>query len=196
MRQFYSLVGALALSSVAFGQLNVPTQYSATQVAKNAPENVNTATIANAGSRAVIFEETFESGTFPPVGWTETSGPTSTITVPAEQAWHDVAGNSGQGAGIVFNNSVDVHDEWLITPMISIPNNPAIRFQYDWNTSQYWHVTPNDNVDIVALISTTGGTVADFANADTLAWGGGGGGGARSSNCSRMANFRVVHLPN
>lgn len=102
------------------------------------------------------LSEDFE--TWPLTGWTISSGPASTITVPADQAWHQVAGgNPGSAAGILYNNSTDVHDEYLISPEITLPAAGNYRINFDFSTSVYWHAGTFDNVDITVQISLDNG---------------------------------------
>ena len=170
MKQLYSLIGFLALSSLTYAQQNIPVRYSAEQAAVNAPENpASVTTTASSANRAVFLSEDFESGTFPPAGWNVTSGAASTITVPAEETWHEnTTGNPGNSATVLRNNVTSVHDEWLISPQVTLPTGNGIRLSFDYLASNYWLINPNDNADLVCMVSTVGGTIADLQAGDTL----------------------------
>ncbi len=114
------------------------------------------------------LSEDFEGGTFPPAGWIVNSGSASTITSPMQE-WHlGNNGNPGGCARVRYVNSVDVHDEYLITPTVDLssPTSSDVFLQFDFNTSIYWHVDPNDNADIKVYASTDNGATWS----DTL-WG-------------------------
>lgn len=178
MKKVYLAAASLLVGAVAFGQNNpnstieeaIPVQHTAAHTAKTG--NLTPIQTPDASNRATHYTEDFESGVFPPAGWTVVSGPSSTVTVPVQE-WHEEAtGNPGNCASVLYDNSNDVHDEWLITDAISIPNTGGgIRLEFDINTSQFWHVDPNDNGDIVCYITTGGNTISDFAlNSDTIFW--------------------------
>ncbi len=117
-------------------------------------------------TKAIYLTEGFE-GTFPPTGWSVVSGPASTITVPATQDWHQVttSGNPGSSASVNYQNSTDVHDQFLITPAVTMPATGNVRVAFDFSTSIYWHAITlggtYDNVDVTVLASTDAGTTWD-----------------------------------
>jgi hypothetical protein len=174
MKKIYLSAASLLLGGLAMGQsansrpiLPVNIGHSVKQAAKSgnfSPEAAN-----SFGSRAVHFSEDFESGVFPPAGWSIVQGAASTTT-GITQEWHDnTIGNPGNCASVLYANSVDVHDEWLLSPAVVLPTG-ALRLEFDFNTSQFWHVDPNDNGDIVCYVSTVGGTINDLMAGDTLFW--------------------------
>ena len=169
MKKVYASLLMVFLLHLAHAQNTIPIRYSKEFAARSASALGADLSVAKTGQRALIFNEDFESGTFPPAGWNVASGPTSTITNPALQTWHEALGNPGMAAAIDFANSTDVHDEWLISPAIQLPNGP-VRLKFDFITSSYWHVNPNDNADIICTISAAGGTVADLAAGDSIFW--------------------------
>lgn len=170
MKKLYVLICGLTVSGALTAQQQVPTAHAQETSAKTGIDRSNAFVVP--ANRATHFAEDFESGTYPPTGWTVQSGATSTITVPATQTWHDNAnGNPGQCASVLYDNSVDIHDEWLMTPAITIPNSGgAIRLEFQINTSQFWHVNPNDNADIKCFVSTVGGTITDLAAGTEVFW--------------------------
>ncbi len=162
MKKMYVLLGGLIISGGIVAQAPTTVAKRVYSDSKTAPElSIKKAqSNLNKGAKASFLNEDFESGTFPPTNWTVNSGPASTITVPADQAWHEEPnGNPGNCASVLYNNSTDTHDEWLITPSIDLTTASAsVRLEFQFNTSQFWHVTPNDNGDISVKVSTDGGT--------------------------------------
>ena len=166
------MTGALLIGGMATAQVQqAPTAFSVEATAKNA-DVIRVQAQPEPENRAVHFSEDFESGTFPPTGWTVSSGAASTITVPAEQAWHEEAnGNPGNCVSVLYNNSVDVHDEWITSPAIAVPNGGGVlRLEFDINTSQFWHVDPNDNADIRCWVSTVSGSITDLLAGTEVFW--------------------------
>jgi hypothetical protein len=121
-------------------------------------------------NKAVILSQDFEATTFPPANWQVLSGAASTTTV-ATQDWHRRAiggypqnidafngTNPGGCAAILYVNSVDQHDEYLISPEVTLPSGGDYQIAFDFATSAYWHITTFDNADIMLKISTDGGT--------------------------------------
>ena len=126
-------------------------------------------------NKVSYLDEDWDTGVFPN-GWTVSSGPASTITV-GTQTWHEnTSGNPGNCATILYDNSVDVHDEWLTKSGISLPATGVVRLQFEYNTSNYWFISPYDNGDVTVNISTDGGTTWDTiwweqnATYDTYVW--------------------------
>ncbi len=120
-------------------------------------------------SKAVILSQDFEGTTFPPQDWTKESGSTSTVTA-ANQEWHRRATggypqnidafngtNPGGCAAVLYVNSTDQHDEYLITPEVTLPAGENFQIAFDFASSTYWHVTNFDNADITVHASTDGG---------------------------------------
>ncbi len=129
--------------------------------------------------KASYLTEDFE-GTFPPAGWAVNSGPASTVTNPAQEWHHRTTGgypenadafngtNPGGCAAVLYVNSVDQHDEYLIAPETTLPAGPC-RVSFDFATSIYWHATTiggtYDNADIQVLVSNDSG-----ASWDNVVW--------------------------
>lgn len=94
------------------------------------------------------LSEDFESGVFPPTGWTiETTNATNT--------WEETAtGINGSSAYVSYDF---LQDESLITPVFTVPAvNPKLFFNLQM--SYYWAVDPNPNYDLVVSVSTDGGS--------------------------------------
>ncbi len=157
MKKIYPLLAVPFLTTVLFGQSKLLPNNSS----KTAPKTINKKYASNhlKSAKANYLLEDFDSGTFPPSNWTVQSGSSSTITNPATQAWHEENnGNPNNCASVLYDNSVDTHDEWLITPTINLSASSSnVRLEFEFNTSQFWHVTPNDNADIEVVASTDGG---------------------------------------
>jgi len=160
MKKHYIGIIAIAISSSGFTQTLSPIQQQNTSKFSPTKSGGLNYPALEKGNKAIHFSEDFESGSFPPTGWAVSSGTNSTITVPADQAWHESTnGNPSNCASITWLNGVDVHDEWLESPALDLSAmGTNMRLEFDFNTSQYWHVTPNDNGDIWVKISFDGGT--------------------------------------
>ncbi|MBN2682747.1 MAG: T9SS type A sorting domain-containing protein [Bacteroidales bacterium] len=114
----------------------------------------------------VLLYEDFEDGatTFPPTDWTATSSTQST----GVEEWHFVANyydgnspspsNARNCAAIEYLTSVNQLDEILVSPTITIPATGNYDLEFDWMSSYYWHIDPNNNGDIMVKISTDNGT--------------------------------------
>lgn len=178
MKKIYISALVLFGASSVFAQVNTTNKVNSERVTgevitqQNAPRPTD---VVTGQTRATYLTEDFE-GSFPPSGWTVTSGPTSTVTDP-NQEWHkrDNGGFPqdvdpfqstvpGGCAGILYINSVDQHDEWMHTPAIALPNNPC-RVSFDFGSSVFWHAITlggsNDNADIQVRVSTDGGATWD-----------------------------------
>jgi hypothetical protein len=160
MKKVYLGFFALTLSVSGMSQQQVLTKNSQS---KNMPTNFET--VSNKGKqdgyteKAVIFQENFD--TWPLTGWTIQGGPASTVTDP-DQAWHEgTTGNPGSCASVLYVNSVDQHDEQLISPAITLPAGGDYYFAFDFNTSIYWHATTlggtYDNANIYLQASSDNG---------------------------------------
>lgn len=176
MKKYHFLLAMLCTSAITMAQTS---EYSGGTPLANSKKHSNqfgyikgtnnTPKSAARGSRAALLSEDFAS--WPPAGWAVTSGAASTITFPAAQAYHQGSDPSQGGtAEILYANGTDQHDEWLITPDVVLPATGNFRLYFDWFSSNFWHVTPNDNADITIKIVTGGGnnTPTDFAAATTL----------------------------
>jgi hypothetical protein len=161
MKKIYLALGGLLTFAVATGQSpSENVNQSNTAKFSDAKEVPARNLVAEKGTKAIHFTEDFESGTFPPAGWAVSNGATSTVTNP-DQEWHEEQnGNPGSCASVLYVNSVDQHDEWITTPVLDLSSYASsnMRIEFDFNTSQYWHVTTNDNADITLEVSIDGGT--------------------------------------
>ncbi len=130
----------------------------ATQVqSKNTQDYVDYLKDVNA---QILLEEHFE-GTFPPTGWTQQIGPTN-------RHWEQIVGDNfaNNGTQIAFHYWEALgtpSDDWLITPSVSIPNNgQPSKLVFDWISTYYWNVDPNNNANIFVKVSADGGTTWDI----------------------------------
>ncbi len=173
MSKIYLAVGCffIMISTMAQSFKTNQFRYPDKLVAKKAPYQRNDAPLRSE-NRATYMSEGFESGSFPPANWSVQSGPNSTITVPAEQTWHQRSNPDGQGtvASVLYSNAIDRHDEWLISDSIALPANGLLRLEFQFNSSQHWHVDPNNNADIKCYISTTGNSIADLSLGAEVFW--------------------------
>ena len=96
------------------------------------------------------FNEGFESGTFPPANWT-------VINDGDSNGWEaSTTAHTGSGAAQISYSS-DAHDDWLITPAITVVSGSTDRLTF-WakNSSSSWLEQFN------VKLSTTGTAKADF----------------------------------
>lgn len=163
MKKFLPVLGAALISGAAIAQASNAQAdvkvWSIDAMAKKATNNVESTKPSLLTPKANYFSEDFDGTTFPPTGWSVSSGSNSTVTDP-DQEWHQEAnGNPGNCASVLYVNSVDTHDEYLMSPVINLSSvtSSSLRLTWEFNTSQYWHVTPNDNVDITLEVSLDGG---------------------------------------
>ncbi|MFH2095184.1 MAG: choice-of-anchor J domain-containing protein, partial [Bacteroidota bacterium] len=111
----------------------------------------------NAVKANVLLEEDFDSGTFPPTGWTKIDGPNT-------EHWQGCAGDQYilNGTNIAYcywEAATNDQDEWLITPTIAVPSaGQPSRLVFEWCSTHYWMVDPYDNGDWTVFVSTDGGT--------------------------------------
>jgi flagellar hook assembly protein FlgD len=166
MKKIYLSLFVLNIATISFSQMvqsKVVTsglKYSNTQRSASPTSSVTTSKDKEQNEvikpKVLHFSETFDND-ITANGWVISSGPASTTTDPL-QNWHvlTTGGNPDGRVNIDYINSEDYHDEFLTSPMINIPN-AGIELRFDFLTSYYWHVSPNDNVDIKVEISTDGG---------------------------------------
>ena len=160
MKKVYLVIFAMSAVSVGFSQEAFMAKESQSKrMTTVVSASSSNGKVENNVAKAVIFQEDFE--TWPLTGWTIQSGPNSTTTQPA-QKWHQTAnGNPGSCASVLYVNSVNRHDEELITPEISLPSGGNYYFAFDFNTSIYWHALALggnfDNADIYLQASTDNG---------------------------------------
>ncbi|RQV96253.1 hypothetical protein EH220_05695, partial [bacterium] len=124
----------------------------------------------------IIISENFNSRIFPPEGWTiqtlNTNHPTYTwfaqdYLSPVNP--HDPPFN----AGVLWDSTGALQDEWLISPAFSLPEAPppdsvhpiSWDLSFKWMMSYYWGVFPHDNYDLELRLSLDGG-----ANFNTVLW--------------------------
>lgn len=106
----------------------------------------------NINSNVLLFED-FESGIFPPANWTVIDGSVSA------NHWVDTvyeAYTNGTTTATVFYQSAVQQDEWLITPVVSIPTNITL-LHFDWSTKFSLMASP-DFGDFLVYVSNDGGS--------------------------------------
>lgn len=154
MKKFYLFIGVISLGVASITQAQQLSQSAIEGRGKYLNSVREAIAPANLGSRTSYLQEDFSSATFPPTGWTVYSGPASTVTAPTQKWYRSTSGY----AAVAYVNSVDQHDEFIQTPGIELPDsngNYLLTFQF--NTSQYWFVDPNDNADVIVTVSNDGG---------------------------------------
>lgn len=96
--------------------------------------------------------ESFES--WLPTGWTH-------VQTNNSQTWYQGSYSPYDGifyANIEYDPALVPQDEWLITPTLDFSgSNSNLELSFWWLTSYYWHVDPNNNVDLEVLVSTDDG---------------------------------------
>ncbi len=138
MKKILSLFLVMMIVAVAFGQ------------SEKVAEQVFNKTKTTVGVKSTIFSEDFSS--WPPANMTVESGATNTAT--GIGLWHDAAGI----AEIQYEEPVGtMSDQWLKSSTISIPAG-VTKMSWDFFTSYYWLVDPNDGADVTIKVSTDGGT--------------------------------------
>lgn len=104
-----------------------------------------------------IFSEDFESGVFPPTGWSvNTTNAANTWISLVDATSTGVDPITGDYSAVVFYN-VSAQNEDLISPSIDLSGVTAATLSFNTSSSFTWGVT-NDNYDITCQISSDGGT--------------------------------------
>ncbi len=117
-------------------------------------------------SKDAVLTQDFEENVFPPTGWDTICGAQS----QGNQHWHRTSGgrpdNGTHFAKIernasTTNTTARPQDEWLISPVLTVPTNAVLRFWF--HSNPYWTVGvpadgwPYDNADFNVKISIDGG---------------------------------------
>jgi len=119
-----------------------------------------------------LVYETFESGVFPPAGWT-------VIADTTPQTWDTASFDPHSGsyyAQCLYDETLTgVQNEYLISPEMDMRGVTSSVLTFYFQFSQYWGITPNDNYDLYVLASTDGGisfpdTIWNELDTDTSAW--------------------------
>lgn len=98
------------------------------------------------GFGQVMLNETFDSGI--PSTWTIQR---TNLT----QTWRGASAT----ATVTYDENLEQQDEWLITPTLDFSGElQTIYLDFEAGLSYYWSVSPNNNYDLVAKISTDNGT--------------------------------------
>lgn len=168
---FAFLVAGLSLQASAQNYKSAvrKTDERSNSVLVSSPNKTKKPTTPQFTNKNVLLSENFEATTFPPADWQVLSGASSTTTAPTQE-WHRRAiggypqniepfngTNPGGCAAVLYVNSIDQHDEYFISPDITLPTG-NYQIAFDFATSAYWHITNFDNADIMLKISTDGGT--------------------------------------
>ena len=120
-------LSALALMLVG-GLCAQSTNMSYARNARITHENLQAKKALTNQTRNALLSEDFT--TWPPEGWTIDGG----ATTSSEDAWHQW--NECAAAGFSYGNPAGTIDEWLISPEITLGENPVFRFTA--STSAYW----------------------------------------------------------
>ena len=104
------------------------------------------------------FADSFEDGTFD--AWGEVIEGPGTVGSSGNPYWYPSAnGANGDAFGAYADWGYTI-DSWLITPELTLSASSGLSF--DWNSSYYWSVDPNDNSDIFVKVSADGGSTWDI----------------------------------
>jgi hypothetical protein len=101
------------------------------------------------------FTEDFQDQLVPPACWTVID-----FHAAPESNWHlyeDIE-NEGNFAAQVNYTDANMMDEWLISPVLDFTGKTPTTIAFDFYTSYYWHVDPENGGDIMLKVSTDGGT--------------------------------------
>lgn len=119
-----------------------------------------------------LVYETFESGVFPPVGWT-------VIADTTPQIWDTASFDPHSGsyyAHCLYDETLSgVQNEYLISPVMDMRGISSAILTFYFQFSKYWGITPNDNYDLYVFASTDSGmtfpdTVWQEIDTDTSSW--------------------------
>lgn len=102
-----------------------------------------------------VLTEDFESGTFPPTGWT-------TMNANASYNWEEYTNTPITGdasANVQYDPTLGDQDEWLISPSFDLSNLQTAFLEFNTSLSYYWSVSPNNNYDFLVKVSTDGGQI-------------------------------------
>jgi hypothetical protein len=120
---------------------------------KSAP---NTGTIKKAPPQSVILTDFLTEGfeSWFPAGWDQ-------IITNGNYTWNQATTNPHSGsysAEILYDPALVPQDEWMISPALDLSSAlPTLELDFWFLTSYYWHVDPNDNGDMIVVVSTDGG---------------------------------------
>jgi len=100
-----------------------------------------------------IFSEDFEAETFPPEGW-------SIVQTNENETWAQFDGLNGSlfSANVQYDETLGAQDETLVSPSMDLSGHLSLFLNFTVNLSYYWSVSPNDNYNVFAKVSTDGGT--------------------------------------
>jgi len=100
---------------------------------------------------AAQFPENFDTGAFPPAGWTSFIGTNGAGT---NSNWTTLGTSPNRNAFVDFENSGQVNEDWLVTPLISISStqnrlefSQTNRFEIDYGTSYTIRVSTTSQTD-------------------------------------------------
>jgi Zn-dependent metalloprotease len=107
---------------------------------------------------AGAFSDDFESGNFDTNGWDVVIGPGTPGTDGPNPFWHVLNSSSLalEGEYLAFADWGYTINSWIKTPAIGVDENSVLSF--NWNSSYYWSVDPNDNQDMFVKVSTDDGS--------------------------------------
>lgn len=100
-----------------------------------------------------LLQENFE-GSFPPTGWTITqNNPNKTwYQLSSVSGW-----DSGKAAGVDYDPSLTLQNEWLISPSFDLSDASEAVLSVAVGYSYFWAVSPNDNYDVYVKVSVDNG---------------------------------------
>jgi len=96
----------------------------------------------SSGAQQVLFSEDFT--TWPPPNWTIFSGAGSDAS--GDGLWHSYYNS---GAYLRYVNSTMMHNEWMITPLITVPTTSTdfIKLNWSWTAEYFTYFVGNSSYD-------------------------------------------------
>ncbi len=156
----------ILISCYSFGQQLIPKVYAPAYSDDKSNKSSNYVPYADDVNKSLnkSFEYILNEGfdIWPPEDWTIINGSQSQGT----QQWNQGSQGSNLFARIEWDDNGDgvdrPQDEWLISPLVTIPENSILYFIFTSNP--YWVISPNNNADLRVLISDEGDTWVEIWN--------------------------------
>ena len=160
MKNFLRFLTLFVVTVFAFSSLvaqnTVMTKSQTLGLKTSTPVNVVADQAEATAVRTVFLEEGFDvDGDFPPTGWSQitTNATTWIQTNPTTNNFNEIDPNSLFSAMVPY--IAEDQDEWLITPVITAPNEFPLSLDFYAGVSGPWL---NPGATLICHISTDGGT--------------------------------------